>query len=58
MYISDSSDVKLEKNMFTNNVGEQGGALYILHSNVEVKNNHFESNDAESHDNPNNGQSK
>ena len=47
MYIADSTDVKLEKNVFANNIGEQGGALYILHSNVDIKNNHFQGNRAE-----------
>ena len=56
MYIADSKDARIERNMFTNNIGEQGGALYILHSNVDIKNNHFEGNRAEARENQ--GQTK
>ena len=46
IYLDYSANARLEKNRFVNNTAQQGGAVYIFHSEVEVVNNHFEANSA------------
>ena len=42
IFLDYSQNVRLEKNQFIGSAAEQGGAVYIYHSEVDVKNNHFE----------------
>ena len=46
IYLSYSDNVTLEKNRFINNTAQQGGAVYVYHSEVEATDNHFQGNAA------------
>jgi Right handed beta helix region len=46
IYLDSSRDVSIRYNTFKNNTAEQGGAIFILHSDVVLKGNNITDNQA------------
>lgn len=46
IYLEDSSSSSIVGNLFTDNSAEQGGAIYIFYSDVQISNNNFTNNEA------------